>query len=469
MKILLVKPPDPAEIDFFKSDCLCPPLGLAYLAAALRRAGHQVQILDADVEGLNAQGVALEIKKIKPEVVGLSAVTPNFSEAVKIAKSVKKFKNPPMIILGGPHASAVPQAAKFSCFDFTVLGEGEETLTELVSKVKKDKTNFKKVKGLAFLAGRKLVITPPRPYLKNLDQLPFPAWDLMPPATAYHPTPGMYQNLPMMSMITSRGCPFRCTFCNRSVFGNTYRARSPKNVVDEMEILVKNGIREIKFYDDTFNLDTQRVIGICREILKRKLKLSWSCLCRVNSIEPEMLKLMKKSGCWQVSFGIESGNDDVLKAVRKGQTCKMTRQAVSLVHQAGIQVRGFFIIGLPKETEASMRQTIDFAKELNLEMANFYTLIPFPGTEIYQRAAKFGRLKKRRSFDDYLPQTTSTPPFIPYGLTEKKIQQYLKKAYREFYLRPTFLWEKILGIQSFSQIKKYVSALLAVLKVSFHL
>ncbi|MDP3954871.1 MAG: radical SAM protein [bacterium] len=465
MKILLIKPPNPKSIDLFDSEGLSPPLGLAYLASTLQKFNHQVQILDADVEGLDTHGVIQKIKKINPDIVGLTAVTPNFCEAVKIARLARKLKKPPVIILGGPHVSAVPKAVKIGCFNFAVLGEGEETLTELIEGIKAGKTNLENIKGLAFLKKQKLIITPPRPYLKNLDSLPFPAWDLLPPATNYHPTPGMYQNSPMMTVMTSRGCPFKCTFCDRSVFGNTYRARSPKNVVDEIEILLQRGIREIKIYDDTFNLDPKRVIGICQEIKRRQLKFTWSCLCRVNFIEKEMLSFMKKAGCWQISLGIESGNNEVLKAVCKSETTEMIEKAVNLIHEAGIETRGFFILGLPCETEKSLEETIDFAKSLKLEMANFYHLIPFPGTEIYKKARKFGHFKKGGSTKEYLPHSNSALPFVPYGLTNAKMRQYFKKAYHDFYFRPSYLTKRILGIRSFSQVRKYAKAMWAILKI----
>lgn len=469
MRILFVKPPDPVVIDLFESKSLSPPLGLAYLGAYLRLKGQEVQVLDADVERLKVAEVILRIKKINPDILGLSAVTPNFSEAVKIAKLVKKFKNPPIIILGGPHVSAIPKAVKMPCFDFGVLGEGEETLTELVSKIENNQKDFNLVRGLAYLAGRQLIINAPRPYFKNLDLLPFPAWDLLPPATKYHPTPGMYKNLPMMSIMTSRGCPFQCLFCNRSVFGNTYRARSPKNVVDEIETLLKREIREIKIYDDTFNLDPKRVIGICQEIARRKLKFTWSCLCRANFIERKMLTFMKKTGCWQISLGIESGNDEVLKAVCKNETTAMIKKAVELIHESGIEARGFFILGLPKETEKTMQETINFAKTLKLEMANFYHLIPFPGTEIYKYAYRYGHLNKRKnSLRNYLPHSDTSLPFVPYGLTQEKMRHYFKKAYRDFYLRPSYLAKRIFGVRSLIQVKKYAQAIFAVLKVGHH-
>ena len=459
MKILLVNPPNPYRKDFLVSGDRCQPLGLAYLAAVLRLKDYDVGIIDAPALHYSVSQTVKKISSLKPDIVGLTAVTYNFSRAEKICRQLKQLTNPPITILGGPHLTALPTLIKNSPFDFGVIGEGEQTLAELIRAINNEKHNFTNIKGLIFQRRNELVITPPRPYMQNIDKLPFPSRDLLPALATYRPVPGMFRQLPMATMITSRGCPFQCIFCSRAVFGQTYRARSAKNVVNEMEILMNNfGCREIRIWDDTFNLMPQRVIDICQEILRRQLKFSWSCLCRANFVSNKMLKMMKQAGCWQIAYGIESGNDNILKTINKGLNKNIVQRAVKLTKKAGIETRGFFILGLPGETEQTLRETINFAKNLDLDTAGFNSLIPFPGTEVYQNINRYGKLTNR-SFDSFLPQMSTRFVFIPHKLKSSILKTYLDLARREFYRRPGFLLRKIIKIRSLAQTKSYFQAL----------
>lgn len=459
-KTLLISHQDPPGVDLFSDGGRCEPLPLTYLAAYLRKYHFPVEILDANLLGYSNRMVAKQVEKRNPTIVGLSATTANFLAAVDLAKKIKKLKNPPLTIIGGPHITAVPhEVQKHPCLDLAVIGEGEETLLEVLTELKKKKPNFQQVKGLAFRQGKKLSLTPPHPYIKNLDRLPFPARDLLPPLSAYHPTPGMYRRLPMAFMITSRGCPYHCVFCSRTVFGNFYRARSAKNVVDEMEHLVKNfGIKEIRVCDDLFNLKEKRVLEICREILRRKLDLSWGCSARANKITRRSLRAMKKAGCWEVCYGIESGNEQILKTIKKNLDLETIKKAVHLTREEGLDARGFFMFGLPGDTLATMQQTIDFSKKLGLSIANFYVTIPFPGTELARSGDRFGKIDKRH-FKNYLNQTTTNPPFVPSGLNKFQVLKYYQQAYREFFLRPSYLFSMMLKIRSRTQLKAYFRAL----------
>lgn len=463
-KILFINHPTNLKIDLFSWGARILPLNLAYLASYLRLHLFPVEILDADFLRYPVDQVVGYINKNKPDIVGLTSVTGNFHEAVRLARAIKKLKQPPLIIIGGVHITALPgEMRKYPFFDFAVIGEGEETLLELVKKIEKGQTDFEKVLGLAFLKKTRLVLTPPRPYIKNLDKLPMPAFDLLPPISKYHPSPGMYRKLPMTMVITSRGCPGQCIFCYRAVFGNVYRARSPKNVVDEVETLVKKyGVREIRFCDDLFTFNEDRVMAICQELRRRKLKISWSCNGRANFITKRMLKAMKTAGCWQVAYGIESGNQEILNRTKKGLTLETIRNAVHITRQAGLETRGFFILGLPGENEQTLQQTIDFAKELHLSDALFSILIPYPGTEIAQKASKFGKVN--RDFRNYHHQTTQNPPFIPHALSAKQILDYYRKAQREFFLRPSYLAAKLLDIKALPQLWSYPTAFFSIIR-----
>lgn len=439
-----------------------PSLGLAYLGACLRKKGYDVKLIDSPSLDFKRKEILREIKKFSPNFIGITSTTPEFLEALKLAKAIKiKFKKIP-ILIGGAHATAMPvQTIKNKCFDVAAIGEGEVTIIELVESLLK-KNELEKVKGIAFRKKNKIIITPKREYISNLDLLPFPAFDLLSPLKNYHSSPGSYKNLPIGTIITGRGCPFKCTFCARGVFGNQVRLRSAKNIVDEIEILIKKfGAKEIRVWDDTFNVKPQRVIDICKEIMKRKLNFSWTCLCRINFAQEKMLKLMKKAGCWQISYGIESGNQEILNKIKKGITLKMAEDVVKMTKKIGIEVKCFFMIGLPGDTKETMRETIDFAKKINPDIATFSITTPFPGTEIYDLAKKTGEFKEI-SFENYRPYETKRLAYVPKGLKAETVIKYQEKAYREFYLRPKVFLRELIKIRSFTMLQAKVLGLLSV-------
>jgi len=264
-------------------------------------------------------------------------------------------------------------------------------------------------------------------------------------------------------MITSRGCPYNCTFCDRSVFGSTYRARSATNVVDEMEMLVeKHGAKEIRFWDDTFNIDARRVVQICEEIRARGIDVPWTCLGRINRMNTEVLRAMAESGCWQVDYGIESGNQQLLDGIRKGLTLEMIRTVTKMTREAGIRMRGFFMLGLPGETQETMTQTIEFAKRLSLSAAVFHVTTPFPGTDLYKMVLESGELDLKASWDDYSIFSSEASPYVPKGLTHETIKHYQTEAYHAFYMRLGFVLRQVLGIRSLSDIRRYMTGLAVV-------
>lgn len=457
-RVLLIKPPsfDPDVATIHQ------PLGLAYLAAVLEKESIPVKIIDAPVLRYQQKEIIRGARKFEPTIIGLTCVTPDLPATLELASTLKEALKECPIIIGGPHVTVTPkETMKHECFDLGVLGEGEETLIELLKGLKKGE-NLEQIKGIAFRKRGEIITTISRPFVNDLDAVPFPARHLLPPLEKYNPPPGSYKNLPVGTIVTSRGCPFRCTFCARNVSGNQVRLRSPKNVVDEIEVLVKEyGVREIRVWDDTLNLDPNRVIEICKEILKRRLAFSWTCQARVNFTNHEMLRWMKKAGCWQISYGVESGNQEILNKTKKGITLKMVREAVSRTKRAGIEVKGFFMLGLPGDTEGTMRETIDFAKKLDPDIAAFSITIPYPGTEIYQEAIKTEEFRKV-SFENYIPYETRSLPFVPKGLSEEKVIAYQQKAYREFYLRPKIFFRELLKIRNPTMLHAKIRGLLSV-------
>lgn len=467
-KVLLIFPPYSLKEEYSglsEVGNMQQPLGIGYIGAVLEKSGFEVEIIDAPPLGWGIKRLVSETKRFSPDFVGISSATVDFHKAVRLAKALKKKSRSVPIIIGGPHVTALPEEVmKFSCFDIGVVGEGEETVVELTSALRKN-GDLKKVSGIVFKEGRKIIKTLPRPYITNLDKLPFPARHLMPPLSAYHPTPATYKKFPVATMMTSRGCPYQCTFCFRGVFGNQLRFRSPENVVAEIEALISEfGAAEIRLFDDTFNAEPERVKAICRLMIKRNLRLPWTCLARVNRVNRQMLDLMKKAGCWQISYGIESGNDRVLAKIKKGITKKMAKKAVEMTYRAGIQPLGFFILGLPGETEETMKETIEFAKSLPLNAANFSIATPYPGTALWLSAKKRGFLKNI-SYGKLVVNLPGKLYYVPEGIEAKTIQKYERIAYKEFYRNPKFILRQLGEIESLPEFWRKIKAFFTIQKI----
>ena len=463
MKVLLVNPPFTLKEcfrSFARSGSIQQPLGLAYLAAILERKGHTVKVLDAPPLKLTLEESVNTIKRIRPDVVGLTATTPTFHRSVAIAEELKKERDVP-IVIGGPHPTALPEKTlAYPFFDIAVLGEGEYTMLELIDCLESSRS-LSTVKGIAYKEKGKIIKTQPREFIENLDFLPFPARHLLPPLRYYHPTPSAYRSLPQGTMVTSRGCPYSCTFCDHSVFGKRYRARSAKNVVDEFEELVyRYGAKEVRFWDDTFNINRKRVLDICREISDRNLDTHWCCLCRANLVDEQMLRKMAQTGCWQIDYGIESGDEKLLERVNKGVTLLQIRDAIKKTKAAGIKVRGFFMLGLPGETEQTIRKTIRFAKTLDLDVAVFHITIPFPGTELYLQAVAHGEISAEVDYQYYLMFGSDDVPYVPRGLDKKQLLWYRSKAYRSFYLRLDYLLRQLAELRSLRDLLRYFNGLI---------
>jgi radical SAM superfamily enzyme YgiQ (UPF0313 family) len=367
------------------------------------------------------------------------------------------------MIIGGSHVTSLPmQTLENPSFDYAVVGEGELTSLEFLEALERGR-DLSAVKGIAYRENGKVRLTPRREYIADLDTLPFPDRASLPPLQAYHPSPSSYRRLPLGTMVTSRGCPHHCIFCDRAVFGNAYRARGAKSVVDEMEILVHHhGAREIRFWDDTFNLRPARVLEICREIGERKLDVEWSCVARVGNMTEEVLRPMRRAGCWQIDYGIETGNPDVLKSINKGITMDLVRRAVRLSRKAGIRVRGFFMLGLPGETEETMQETISFAKSLPLDVAVFHITTPLPGTELFEQAKSRGEISPEVAWDKYLMFSAEDLPYVTKGLTKELLRRYESLAYKEFYMRPGYILGQARRIRTREDIARYAKAFFTV-------
>lgn len=456
MKIIFIQPSD-AHVDGSLKGGVwhAPPLGIAALASFLRLHQHEPKILDLAVENKDQIEVC---EQFKPDYVGFSVTTPLLFEAYKLAKQLKSRFSKLKIIFGGPHPSTnIEEVLNNDFVDFVVFGEGEYTLKELL-----DSIPFSGIKGLAYKEDGKIKINPHRELIKNLDSLPMPAYDLL---NIYkYPDHPLSIRKPNISIITARGCPFSCTYCNKSVFGRTFRKISYKNIVDQMEFLIhKYGIKEFQIVDDVFTLDKKRVKDFCRELLKRKLKIKWMTPngIRAESLDAETLKLMKKSGCHYLYLGIESGSQKVLDRIKKGITLEQVRHIVKLINKAGIRVGAFFMLGLPDETKIDIRKTIDFAKSLKLDSAKFGIMVPLPGTEIFDEYKNKGFIK---NFDYSSYFWHKEPLFETDLISREALFDCYKKAYREFYFRPQYILRKMIKLNSFSDVKNIINGLKVVIR-----
>ncbi len=411
-----------------------PSLGILMLAAVARHNDFDSTVIDASALELSEQELLHRITTLTPDIIGISSTTLAIGNANALAAAVKRQFPSIITVVGGPHATAIPVETleRFSSLDIAVVGEGEETIAELLAAFQNN-TPLASVSGIAYREGDKIHTTGRRPLISNLDALPFPAWDLLEGfPEKYLPAPFKVRNLPAATLVTSRGCPNSCIFCDRSVFGTACHAFSAEYIVTQMtDLHQRYGIREFSFEDDTFITFKKRLTSICQQLTALQLDVTWTCLGRVNHITAENLALMRRAGCWQISFGIESGSQKILDIVNKGITLDQVRQAVQLCRAAGIKAKGFFIMGHPGETAETLRKSRDFALELPLNDISVSLMTPFPGSELYDRAAEFG------TFDaNWENMNLLNAVFVPHGLTRENLEDAQKELIRRFYLRP---------------------------------
>jgi radical SAM superfamily enzyme YgiQ (UPF0313 family) len=435
--LLLVNPPITLEErygSFASVGSQAPPLGLCYLAASARKSGCSVQIIDAPALDMDLTRTMDAVAKINAEVIGLTASTVSIYRASELAKAIKQRGITASIIIGGPHVSSLPRETleEFSEFDFGVLNEGEFTVPEILA-CQKGGGNLGAIAGLVYREASEIILSPPRNNIEDLDSIPYPAWDLLPHLPKYYkPSPHSYLKLPSTSLMSSRGCNGTCTFCARPFMGEKYRAHSADYTVGMIDHLVTvYGIRDIMFYDDNFLLDKKRVVAICEALLKKDYTISWSCLARPEITSDDLFGLIKRAGCWQIAFGIESADQGILETIRKKASVERMSEVIRKTNEAGIHSRGYFMIGCPGETKETIEKTTRFIRKSGLKDFHVTFCTPMPGAELYQTAHKYGTFVqewKKLGFWD--------PVFIPQGMTKEQLIYSHRRMYRKFYLRP---------------------------------
>lgn len=424
MKILLIDPPFYRFIGYYNRYF---PLGLAYLAAVLREEGHDVLIYDADcnvnpskmdfarledsyplylkaVKDDNHpiwQEMTERIRDFKPDLVGISVWTTFAASAFKLASICKQFDKSLPVVMGGPHISIKYKEVLQICpdVDFLIRGEGEETLSELVRTVEarwRDKNAaFNDIKGISYIRNGEMVHNPAREFIKDLDSIPFPARDLLLNKDSYN-------SEDMGLLMTSRGCPYNCSYCATSIWERKTRYHSVDHIIEEIKLIIdKYGTRQITFKDDSFTVNKKRVLELCDRLIKENIKINWDCNTRVNLVDEQILKKMKKAGCNSIKVGIETGSERVLNLMSKKISFDQCRKAAKLFKKVGIHWTGYFMMGLPSETREEVYQTLEFMKELNPDYASFSVYEPFPGTELFKVGIEKGLVQDSRTLEDF--------------------------------------------------------------------
>lgn len=422
------------------------PLGTLYVAASIQQAGHEVKFLNGAF--MTHDEILVDVGLYKPEFVGIYSTAFGWSRAKRTASDIKRLYPEAFICIGGPYTSAVQEQTLLDegseCIDAVVVGEGELTVPEMLGNLKRGES-LAGIKGVIYRNGERIEKNEPRPLITDLDSIPFPSRDLLGDKNLYIPPPATYKKKPVAVMLTSRGCNRRCIYCFQldKTRKSGIRYRSVENVLAEVELCLKQGYREIKFLDDTFAADYDRAMQITQEIKTRRLDFTWFASACVNQVDKELLKAFKEAGCWAVLFGAESGVQKNLNTIRKGITLEQTKRAVKAAREVGLKVSTPFIFGIPGETFEEGLRTVEFACELNPDIANFHAITPFPGTELYDNVERYGSISQELS--DYTYQGAA---FVPHTMTREDIIKLRTIAFRRFYSRPKVLLRKILEIRS---------------------
>ena len=446
-----------------------PQIGLGYLATIGKNLGYEVTILDCANKGLDADGVMSFLQHNSFDIVGLQCFTFEVGISRRIIKRIKAEYPNIITLLGGPHPTAVKE--KIFCdipeLDYSFVGESEIGFSQFLKSLpdlQKDPDLLKSISGLCYLDSFGAFHSTPPEDIDNLDSLPFPDWSQIDPNTYPRMPQGLiFKQSPMAPIIATRGCPFKCTFCSSA--GTKIRSRSINNVIEEIKFLQTHyGVREIHFLDDNLSFYKSYIKELSQRIIDENLGISWCCTngLRIDCLDLETVRLMKRSGCYYISLGIESGSDRVLEFVKKKIGTQKTAEKIKEMGQvSGLDINGYFILGFPTETLEEMNQTIDYALSLPLARANFHTFIPLPGTEV------FGHLMDEGWDKEGVWETCfqGEIPYIPKGLTKGNIVSIQRRALRKFYLRPHILWKLFRSLHSLDQIKSLLMRLIAFGKI----
>jgi anaerobic magnesium-protoporphyrin IX monomethyl ester cyclase len=437
MDVLLIYPD--VSLSGIENKVKLPPLGLVYIAAVLKKNNIDVEVLDMYAQTTSIKDLENILSRKQPKIVGITCLTPFVSTVFRIAKLVKNTIDA-KVVVGGAHATALPkEILSENSIDYVVLGEGEYTMLELSKHLLKGENKLENINGIAYNKHGKFYKTKNRNFIQSLDEIPFPSRELL-PNDKYNAT--HFSGKKITSIITSRGCPYNCIFCDyRFLMGPKFRRRSPENVVDEIEMCIdEQGVDYINFKDSTFTFDEEWIGKFCETIETRKIDIKWDCNGRVNLVTEEMLKKMKKAGCVLISYGIESGNQNILDFAHKNIVVKQSIDAVQMTKAVGIEVLSYFILGLPGENFNTIEQTIKLAISLESDYTQFSLATPFPGTPLFEYGKK-NNLIRNVSWDDY--SLISNAIMRTEELDYDDLEIAIKVAYKKYYWRFGYLIKSI--------------------------
>ncbi|MCG2777171.1 MAG: B12-binding domain-containing radical SAM protein [Desulfobacterales bacterium] len=461
---VLINPPISLEERYGKDmkqfGAVTEPLGIAYIAGYLESQNIPVRIIDAPALNLSIDAVVEDIAHRKDAVIGVSMLTPAFGVVRNLCHEIKKTYSDGIIVLGGPHCTVLPEKTleEIKEADIVCIGEGELTMAAIA--VAENDADLNQIKGICFRHNGSLIRTENRPFIKDLDTIPPPSRHLL-PMEKYHLTASRVSGGSYCpTIIVARGCPFACTYCSRT-FGRTFRVHSINRIITEIETLIANyQISQINIEADTLTVNKAFLYNLCNTLIKSGIseKIKWTCESRVDTVDEDALRLMKRAGCWQISYGVETGSQRLLDLINKSVTLDQVAEVFRLTKKVGITIRGFFMLGLPTETRSESIATIAFAKKIDPLWAQFTITVPYPGTKMFNDLDRAGQI---RTYDWTKYNTWSgwkgdqEIPYIPEGRTMEELTQIQKQALRNFYIRPRVIFRFIRTIRSFYEIKKY--------------
>lgn len=438
------------------------PLGILSLASVARQKGHSVHLVDAQALNLDTEQTIKTVLSLGPDLIGITAMTIYMHRAGEIAAMFKKVSPHTKVIFGGPHITALPEETMrlFPSIDIGVLGEGEKAFEEFLDTASSD-NDYSRIKGTITRINNNIINNGRRDFIKDLDILPMPAWDLVPDIKSHYRLSVFgTTSRRSMGLVTSRGCPGQCIFCDTGVFGHRFRCYSARYVVETIERLsLDYSVRDFLFYDDLFVGNKARLLEICELLARKDLKITWSCCARVDYVKPDILKIMKKAGCWMIEYGVESGSQKVLDFMKKGVNIEQIMQAMRWTREARIMAKGNFIFGNILETKESLKESIDLAIKAGMDYFQHTFLTPLPGSKAYEIAGDYGDFDK-----DWRNMNTFKINYIPDGLTRADLMRYSKLAWRRFYLRPRIIWREVTKLSGPGAALKLILAIKAFIK-----
>jgi len=463
MKAYLINPPAARGVEIVREGrcmqrkgawtAVWSPISLALLAALLEKEGWTVRLSDCIVEDIGFERLKDYVSEFQPDLAIINAVTPAIESDLSTCRRIKEASPKTVTAAIGIHPTAMDEECLTlePALDYVIRGEPELTVKELAAAIARQApVNACHIDGLSYRADvGQITRENDRQPMANLDELPMPAWHLIDRSRYRLP----FSNKPFLLIATSRGCPYPCRFCADAAFyGKKLRTRSPGNIVDELAFVKeKFGINEFLFWSESFTIRRSFAVEVAREIIERKLDVSWVCNSRVDNVDGEMLALFRKAGCWMIGYGIESGNQGILDAMNKGITVEQIRDAVTASKKVGLEVTGHCVVGYPGETASTIRDTISLTKSLPFDFVQFYCSVPFPGSELYKTAKEMGWINTTDwSLFEQNFSVMDTPQ-----LSAREVMRWRKKAYRAFYVNPGRVWQTLRRLKSPAEFKNF--------------